>query len=638
MSVQAGIWNFSGERVNRDSLTRLSEGLAGQVADGETTYVEQTLGMLYRPFHTTVEAAVETQPYVSVSGIVGTWDGRLDNRTELICQLNGKPTDYTTDIAIAMGAFEKWGIDTFRRLLGDWAIAIWHPRNKELLLARDYIGAKPIFYHPTPSGVTWCTQLAPLALRAGQLTLSDEYIANYLTLRPEAHLTPYREIHSVPAGAFVSIQPQRVYIQPYWTFIPQPTLHYRSDGEYEEQFRHLFRQAVLRRLRSQTPVLADLSGGLDSSSIVCMADDILAENHAAPSLHTFSYSFPDEPEADDFAYFTKVEAKRGQRGHHADLFGTGDSFALDYQSFTAIPGFGGRREVQAARLDVIRSGHYRVTLSGLGGDELMGQALDPRVAIADMIMQRRWKQCLKDVTTWSLLFRRPWIQVFLETFLLLLPAPLRSRLAGEITDDGWITEVFARTHKLSRRALQAIEGPWLWAPRSRDLLQSYVGLAGRLTNVFPSYDEKRYPYLDRDLFEFLNVLPVDQLLRPGDRRSLMRRALKDILPPEILSRRTKQGEGRCYVVTINKHWDRLMNVFNDPLTSHLGYIESCPFKTALRKTKSGDISKHPVMFQNGISLELWLRHQIAHNVISLGVRGSFSRLDTRSVLMSEHVT
>src|SRR6266513_2968600 len=270
MSVQAGVWNFDGEPADRNFLARISDEMAEYGPDGEATYFDDPVGMLYRPFHTTPESREERQPHVSSSGKVFTWDGRLDNREELILQLHNDLAAHQTDLALAEAAFERWGTDCFAKLIGDWALAIWDPRNKELFLARDYTGIRHLFYYPKPRSVIWCTNLEPLALCGDQFTLCDEYFAGYLALSPEAHLTPYREIHSVPPGKFVSIRNGRGSVQSYWALNPRFKTRYKTDREYEEHFKHLFRGAVRQRLRTDSPILADLSGGLNSSAIICM--------------------------------------------------------------------------------------------------------------------------------------------------------------------------------------------------------------------------------------------------------------------------------------------------------------------------------------------------------------------------------
>jgi asparagine synthase (glutamine-hydrolysing) len=574
--------------------------------------------MLYRAFHTTAESRLEHQPYISVSGKVITWDGRLDNRDELVSQLGDVVKEDCTDVAIVASAFERWGTGSFAKLTGDWALAIWDPHDQELTLARDYIGVKLLFYQLRGSRVSWCNHLVPLVLSGESLTLCEEYIAAFLASRLQGHLTPYREIHSVPPGKFVRIRNGNPSVHAYWKFDPRLEIRYKTDAEYEEHFRHLFRQAVRRRLRSPWPILAELSGGYDSSSIVCMSDDILAKEGAeTPSLDTFSYSYLDEPDADDCLYFTKVEEKRSRIGHHVEIRGSGNTFSIESPMFRAFPHYGGRREVEVARSNVVKNGKYRVTLSGNGGDEFMGQALYPVVVLADFLQHLRVREFTTSLAAWSLLKRRPLIQLLFQTLLLLMPTSVRSKIAPEAKLQPWLNRDFAKRQNLSALLLEpAAEGSWFWPPRSRNSLQMRAIWSGTLTNFPPTADETRYPYFDQTLTEFLMSIPGDQLLRPGDRRSLMRRALSGILPTEILSRRTKQLEIRCYIVTFEAHWEALKDILNSPLSSALGYIRQTDFHAALMAAKAGQLPIHSMLLLRALFLELWLRQAATLNVIS----------------------
>jgi asparagine synthase (glutamine-hydrolysing) len=618
MSVQAGIWNFNGQAVEGKSLVDISETVAEYGCDGESTYLHGPVGMVYRALHTTLESRMEHQPHVSVRGKVITWDGRLDNRDELISELARDLTGEQTDVAIFAAAFEKWDCDAFRKITGDWAVSIWDPFENKLVLARDYIGVKRLFYYCQGTRIIWCSYLGPLASCGDKFNLCEEYIANYLAGRLAAHLTPYREIHPVPPGTFVRIHNANASVHPYWSFNSRHRTRYQTDGEYEEHFRYLFRQAVRRRLRSDSPVLAELSGGYDSSSIVCTADDILAKEGAGtPSLDTFSYSYLDEPDADDCLYFSKVEERRGRIGHHAQVRGSGDTFSLTYPTFVALPVLGMRKEVEIARSEVLSSGKYRVTLSGVGGDEFMGQQLDPRMQIAESFALFRLRRFVTQLADWSLLMRRPWIQLLFESLCLLLPNSIRARVTEEAKVERWVNKEFARKHSLSTLLLQISDGPWRWLPSARGFHEAHRTFAGLLTNLPPALDETRYPYLDQTLTEFLTSIPMDQLHRPGERRSLMRRALQGILPKEILSRRTKQLESRCYVITLAKHWEALKSVLTCPLSAHLGYIKASELETALLAVKHGQMPGTAMLLLRGLFLELWLRETARRNVISI---------------------
>src|SRR6266852_4929865 len=109
MSVQLGRWNFDGKPVDRDYLEKAKAAIAPYGPDGSGSHCKGNMSILYRAFHTTKESRSETQPHITPSGAVITWDGRLDNRTELIDELSDSLTNDSTDVAIVAAAYEKWG-------------------------------------------------------------------------------------------------------------------------------------------------------------------------------------------------------------------------------------------------------------------------------------------------------------------------------------------------------------------------------------------------------------------------------------------------------------------------------------------------------------------------------------------------
>jgi len=616
MSAQTGIWNFEGELIDVRLLIELSKSISEYGPDGEKTYLNHNIGIVFRPLHTTSESYLEHQPYICSSGRIITWDGRLDNRKELIGRLCNDMGESVTDVAIVAATIRRWGTGAFARLTGDWALSVWDPSEKILILARDYIGCRRLFYYQNPRKVIWSSCLTALTQCGERLSLCNEYIAGDLSLHIAGHLTPFQEIYSVPAGGFVRIREGHVAVHRYWAFEPGRKTRYTSDAEYEEEFRFLFRQAVRRRLRSQSPVLADLSGGYDSSSIVCMADDILNKEGAkAPRLDTFSYSYVDEPEGDDVLYFTKVEERIGRTGHHAQISGSGDSFSTEFPKSAATPVFLGRREVDVARSEVIKRGEYRVTLSGIGGDEFLGQSLDPHVVMGDSLVQLRLGALVKQLASWSVLLRRSWVQLLEETLVRLAPTTVRALIEKEGRIEPWLNSKFARKYRISRLLLPAAQGPWFWRPSGKHFVQKHAMLVHILNNYPPRYAETRYPFLDQNLAEYLMSVPSDQLYRPGNRRSLMRRALAGILPAGILTRRTKQIESRCYCLTVRKHWRTLEAMFASPFSSSLGYINRSQFESTLVDVKAGKMPPNSNLFLTALFLELWLRDVVSRRLV-----------------------
>jgi asparagine synthase (glutamine-hydrolysing) len=621
MSVQAGIWNFDGSPIDHRLLTDISDFLKHQGPDGESCHVGGSIALLYRPFHTTAESRREKQPYFSQRGFILTWDGRLDNRDELILELRSELETDPTDVAIVAAAFDRWETDCFRRIVGDWAVSIWKPEKHELLFATDYMGIRHIFYYLKNDQVCWSTDLAPLVILSGtKFHLDDDYIAGCFTHCPDAHLTPYREIREVPPGQFVRIRSGSISVERFWRFSAKSRIRYSADAEYEEHFRHLFRQSVQRRLRSESPILAELSGGLDSSSIVCMADDIIAnEGEQFPRLDTISYYDNTEPNGDDSSYFPKIEQKRGRVGIHIDGSGLGSSAApLECCEFCALPGaLGVRQKIGDERADAVRGGGYRVMLSGIGGDEFLGGVPDPRPHLADLIVQFKLLILARQLMAWSLVKRRPWLQLLWQSAIQMLPASLGQYLVKEAKVESWIRKDFAKRTKLAIRQQGVEEHFGLWLPTRRSCIGGVLLMASKLAKYTPpvsALEEVRYPYLDQNLIEFILSIPASQLLRPGERRSLMRRSLAGIVPKEILSRRTKQFGARTPALVLEKHWDELRNIYETSLSSRLGYIDEDRFLKVIFDARAGKtVPLVRVLWT--LSLEYWLRDMAGRGLL-----------------------
>jgi asparagine synthase (glutamine-hydrolysing) len=624
MSSQAGIWNFDGAPVEHTLLEQFSSVVKQYGPDGRSLHVDGSFAALFYAFHTTHESRRERQPHKSTQGTVFTWDGRLDNRDELLRDLGDGATDDRSDLGIVVSAFTQFDTDCFRRLEGDWAVSIWSPANRELILAVDYVACRHLFYYLTAARVWWSTHLAPLVLLSrNRFHLDDDYISGYFANDPDAHLTPYREIRQVPAGHFVRIQRAVTSLERYWRLNRVSCIRYKTDSEYEEHFQHVFRQSVRRRLRTDSPVLAELSGGLDSSSIVCMADQILRNESArtaAPRLDTLSYFDTTEPNGDDWVYFRKVEDSRGRTGAHIDTGGLRNfthSFAVP--DFSALPGnLGTSRKLESERSAIVREGAYRVTLSGMGGDELMGGIPDPSPELGDLLVCCNLFRLSKQLMAWGLVKRRPWMHLLWQAGLDLLPASLRQFLLKEAELDPWIKIGFANRTHMRVRMVDTSEHFGLCMPTRRYYTGGVIRLANKLAKCTPStlaLEEVRYPFLDQSLVEYVLSIPANQLLRPGQRRSLMRRSLRGVVPPEILSRRTKQFAERTPIALVQSNWKELQPAFHSSLSSHFGYIDDRAF---LRSLEAATVGKriHIIRMLKTIGLEFWLQDLNARGLLA----------------------
>lgn len=593
MSVQFGRWNLDGKPVDMGYLEKVGATLAQYGPDGGSSYGEKHISILYYAFHTTKEAHYETQPHISASGAVITWDGRLDNRTELISELRDALNVTSPDVAIVATAYEKWGADCLSKLIGDWALTIYNPKNNDLLLAKDFVGTRHLYYVLDNNQITWSTVLDPLILGAGKsFTICKEYAAGWLTYFPATHLTPYIGIRAVPPSSFVLFRLGNHSVRQYWDFDPSKIVRYRTDDEYEEHFRTAFAQAIRCRLRSDTPILAELSGGRDSSSIVCVADALIANAAAeTPRLGTVSYYDDSEPNnRDERPCFTRVEEKRGQTGLHIKIGperkAHTEPTCLSDSHCSPVPV--SSRQLPEFGKWLASQGH-RVVLSGIGGDEVMGGVPTPTPELQDLIISARLGALAHQLKAWALQKRKPWFHLFLEAARGFCP-PALVGVPEYMRPPRWLQSKFVKCHWAAltgypSRVKLLGSGASLQEDMSTlNFVRRQLGC--KSTTGDPMY-ETRYPFLDRNLVEFMFAIPREQSVRPTQRRSLMRRALVGLVPDEVLNRKGKGLGMRAPLVQIRNDWENLVFMTQHMLSSSLGIVDSDRFLAVLRKLREG---------------------------------------------------
>jgi asparagine synthase (glutamine-hydrolysing) len=627
MSVQFGRWNFEGQPPGPDYIERVSAALAPYGPDSNESYSKGGVRILFCAFHTTKESRREKQPHISSSGAVVTWDGRLDNRAELINEVRDSLAVNSTDVAIVAASYEKWGTNCLGKLIGDWALSIWNPRERSVLLAKDPIGTRHLYYSFDNNQLTWSTILDPLVRLAGKsFALNEEYVAGWYSMFPSVDSTPCVGIHSVPPSSSVLLGAGRLTVSRFWNFDPEKIIRYRTDAEYEEHFRTVFATAVQRNLRSDRPVLAELSGGRDSSSIVCMADTIVARGIAdTPRLDTISYFDDAEPNWNERPYFTKVEDQRGRTGWHVNV-GTPDPEQIPapepppespHDRFLPTPGYDGRTSPQI-RMCMASQGN-RVLLSGIGGDEVMGGVPTPAPELENLLARAQFGALAHQLKVWALEKRKPWFHLFWETARGFFP-PALVGVPKYMHPAPWVQSRFVKRHWATLTGYPSrtkLFGP---LPSFQENMSTLDALRRQLVHTALPFEppfEKRYPYLDRGLLEFMFAIPREQLVRPTQRRSLMRRALVGIVPDEILNRKTKAFVSRSPMVAISNDWAHFAEMTQNMLSSALGIVNSERISEALQKVRRGE--EVPIVALNRtLFLEGWLKDLRASGIVNLG--------------------
>jgi asparagine synthase (glutamine-hydrolysing) len=569
----------------------MSAALAHRGPHGEGSWMDDHAALAHRLLHTTPESLAEVQPVVRQrEGLALVADARIDNREELTALL-GLPRDTrSSDSEIIAAAYLRWGADCVHRLVGDFAFAIWSPRNRTLFCARDPMGVKPLYFVRAARTFVFASEIKALfTLPEIDAAIDAEQVALFLGWsQDDPARTIYRSVMRVPAGHTLLVSPQRFAVRRYWNPETAADVRFSTDAEYTEAFRDRFEAAVSARLRSAYPIGSTLSGGLDSSSVVC-ASRFLRRESDTP-LHTFSVVFPDLPAdelrlIDERAFVDAVLRDGGVQPHfirgdelsplqdlarvlwHLDEPHSAPNLYLHWGIYEAasnsgvrvlLDGFDGDTAVSHGfgRLTgLARAGDYDVLESEITSFSRQ-HGKPPERAVREYVLPHlgelarrgRFTAWYRTASIMAKRFRIPRRELVKRYGLRpLLPSSLGARTA-RVQDrpaHELLQPALARAlRRHTRRGVAAELRRPVASEREAHLqgllqpgYQQTLEIADRAAAAFGL--ETRYPFFDRRLIEFCLGLPDEQKFAGGWPRLLLRRAMEGILPPEIQWRTTK---------------------------------------------------------------------------------------------------
>jgi len=253
----------------------------------------------------------------------------------------------------------------------------------------------------------------------------------------------------------------------------------------------------------------------------------------------------------------------------------------------------------------------RVLLSGIGGDEVLGGVPSPVPELADYLARGRFIVLRRRLVDWALVTRQPVIYLLASTCKSFLPRTART-ITRRLPAAEWLRSDFLRRHRDG--IVKQDERLRLLAPlpsfqenlAAVSALQRQLEFVGKRTNL---PHEVRYPYLDRDLLAFLFAIPREQIIRPGQRRSLMRRALTGMVPREILERKRKAYILRGPMTAITHDWEELSSITAHMLSAELGMVDAEKFRNVLLRIREGNAVPLTPVFRT-LLVEKWLREKM----------------------------
>ncbi len=635
MSWIGAIFNFGDAPVNVERLEQLNQSLSSRGPDGTSLFRSTNVGMCFSALHTTRESSLERQPLVTADGDILAMDGILFNREELIDLLRIARDEDRSDAGIVIAGLRKQGAGFLSKIVGDFGLVHYDRRSNSLLLARDPFGIRPLFYHRNGNELSVASDLPALVkISEKSPELDHDYVCTYLVTLPEAGKTPIREFYPVEPGHMIIARNGQLTSSRFWHPEAIKDIVYRTDAEYEEHCRDLMIEGTRRCLRTDDrPIWITLSGGIDSSTVVCLANQLIRNGRAeAKEFQTYSVVFDEARSSDERQFMRAVEQQVGQTGFHLVDDPNWLAIPSPKESFLRMPT---PLLCVPARQDLLRDemGQHkaRVLLNGLGGDQLFWNAPIPSPLLSKLLMNFKLTALHRATRLWSRTTRQPYLHTLWKNALLpFMPDAVRARFQPELLVPEWLDQTFAREMRLAERTLLPRDPYGFDDPGKR--IQS--GAFQQLIRMIASggYAERdgiemRSPLLYRPLVEFSLAIPFEQKLRPGEVRSLMRRALRNDLPEKVLNRPGKGEISEAMHKGLLRQSSRIDSLLADPLVCSLGFVDRERLRSAVSLAKHGAKLNVGALLKT-ISLEIWLQSFQHHG----GILNSTINTDVGSIM------
>ena len=593
-----------------------------------TSWNDDYAGLVHVMLATTPEALTETQPWRDRSGTVITFDGRVDNRDELRAMIgNDAPPRDAPDCVIVLAAWRRLGADLLDRLVGDYAFAIWDPAVRRLTVVRSPVGWCPLLWTERPGGIAFATEPAMLvrglALSPG---VDEATVGEMLSLRFVSETASFwNGIQRLPAGHLLEADAHGIRTRR-WLEGPFADSSRLSDRDHIDRFTELFDQAIVATTRSAGPVAAFLSGGLDSSSVVCRSRQLVEAGKLAAMPRTLSGRFPGDA-CDEGEWIAAVEERCGIRTHDivAAPYDWAAATAWTAQSLH-LPLRPTAASIYTGSCDWLQANDTRVLLTGEGGDEWLTGG---RSHFPDLLRAGRLRTLLQEgLSTASNATVAQRLRLTASSAIgPIVSARQRASLLFPHLDfiihpPAWIRPDWARRIGLADRWRHAPQPPALsgLAPQQRygrySMARRHINLDNIISWVSSRQIEMRHPLHDFRLTRFLLGAAGGMLQRNGLRKHLLREAMRGTLPDALIGRRDKANMSTPIVHAVT---ERLRERPIHQLSCvRLGWIDPEPLAAIEREHAAwragGMIGKMPHgsygAVWNAVAADLWLEHAV----------------------------
>ena len=609
----AGIVRWDHAPVFEHEIRSMCSAMAHRGPDDEGIYLGDGVALGMRRL-SIIDVDNGRQPVSNEDGSVWiVFNGEIYNYQELRRDLERSGHTFRTasDTETIVHLYEELGPCCVDRLRGMFAFAIWDMPRRQLLLARDRLGIKPLYFAERDGELLFSSELKPILQLPGVTPSVSWEAASHLftflaTPPAQSIVEGVRKLE--PARIATASEGRPLKIERYWNVEFVPDLESTED-ELVEKLRALLVESVILHEISDVPIGAFLSGGIDSSTIVATMARL-----ATGRVKTFSIGFA-EAGYDEVEYARQVAHAFGTDHHELILRPDVVNVVEDLTWYLDEP-FGDTSAIPTYMVSKLASEHVKVVLSGDGGDELFGgydkYVVEQNERRFDRVPAgiRRLAGAAGDAMPDGMRGRRFLQHValdgprrYLDASTMFRPGQLRALLRDDVFDEVSRHDPLAA----SLAALEPKGGDWLSAIQYNDL-EHYLPLdiltkVDRMTMAHSI--EARPPLLDHKLVEFAATVPAHMRLRNGTTKYIFKRAMRGILPDAIIDR-PKQG----FAVPLAKWFRGELSGFTrdlllSPTCRHRGFFKSSYIEQLLRQHDQGrDLS---LQLWTVLSFELWCR-------------------------------
>jgi len=627
MSRIVALMNRNGRPADAETLRRLVAPLRVRGSDGPRLRLSGAAGLAYQCLRTSA-GPDEMQPAELGAALSICFDGRLDNRAELIrefdSELTAEPASLP-DAFFALACYRRFGDPFAAKLNGDFALALFDAHRQQMVLARDVMGVRPLYYWLSGDHLVAASEIkALLAHPAVDAQPDENALADRLVGGDpnELRLTQFLGVRRVLPGYSVIVGREGIRELQHWDFDPTRQVRCGSAAEYAEGLRGLFEQAVRRRLRAPGAVGVSVSGGLDSSGILCQAELLARAGTANPAIHGLSQLYPAGSPADESKYLADIESQYGLAIHRlaaSPMRYMADTDWIRTIEFPVLPNSSFPDFLEAAR-----NSSCATILNGYFGDQILGS--DAR--LFELLRSFRW------------LSARKALAAFYRSYADSDPRLLRKELSRffirDLVPDGWM-----KPFRFARRMFSGNRAPGWYSRSLRDLayrrsqqqrrpagpfagkqaelcyVEAHAAHVGRLlelcNKMAASYGmDMAFPFADRELIAFVMAIPAEIVTLDGVYKGLYREAMRGILPESIRLRYTKADFTQ---VECDAAAGLGATGFDDKLgpdarSVKLGWVDGANLRRSLSRARAGLTGKTlwpAVQLNELLALELWLQ-------------------------------